>query len=91
METIKSRKRVPATTVDIADELVQDWLDAKKIASDAEKVKQKAQKAMLTALGDAEAGNCSMGLVTYLEQNRKGFTVEPSTSRVTRFKKAKDK
>ena len=86
LETIKSIKRVPEKIVPLEDDLVRSWLEAKKTAGEAEKIKDKSQRALLSALGDAEAGDCSFGRLTYFQQNRKESFIPASTFRVARFK-----
>ncbi len=49
------------------------------------------QKAVISELDDCEVGVCSEGIVTYREQDRKGYEVKPSSSRVLRLKKKKKK
>lgn len=89
METIKRMKRVPNKTVHVEDYLVQEWLEAKDRSSVADKLKEEKQKALLAALGDAEAGICSLGDVAYPLRQRKGYTVEASEYRQLTFKKIK--
>ena len=43
----------------------------------------------LAMLGDAEAGECSMGSVTYYQQERKETIIPASQFRVVRFSKTK--
>lgn len=89
METIKRIIRTPQKTVRLADELVITWLEAKEIASQADKAKDEAQRAVLAALGDADGGECSLGMLTYYQQERKESIIPASTFRVARFKKLK--
>jgi putative phage-type endonuclease len=56
------------------------------------KIKDKAEAAkteLLASLGDAEAGECEHGSLTYFTQTRKEYTVKESTFRVARFKENK--
>lgn len=68
--SIKRIRREPETTVLLADALVNDWLAAKENLKAAETVKSEAERAMLTALGTAEGGVTSNGLLTYFSQSR---------------------
>jgi putative phage-type endonuclease len=101
---IKRIIREPNSVVDVPDELVQKWLDAQQAKRDAEKMCDAAQAEVLTALGQAECGNCSFGQVTYFEQSRSGIDAKAlkdqlpeiaaqfaniTKYRVARFKKAK--
>ena len=102
-ESIKRVKREPQTVVTLADELVKAWLEAKDRVKAASLEKDEIEIKMLTALGDAEGGQTSSGMLTYLEQGRdtvdqkalkaaypdiyERFT-RRSAFRVARFKKA---
>lgn len=86
LEVLKRVRRVPQKTVAISDELVLAWRGAADAASAADKAKKKAEADLLAAIGDAEAATCGVGLVTYMEQKRKGYTVEPTSYRVLRLK-----
>jgi putative phage-type endonuclease len=87
LETLRRVRRVPNKVVPIADELVERYEAACKAATDAGKIKEKAQSYLLAALGDAEAGIGSK-LVTYQEYARAGYTVEPGKYRKMYVKKA---
>lgn len=86
---IKRLRREPNKIVTLDHSLIEKWEDWKGAESIARKEKDVALAAILTALGDAEAGETPEGRFTYLEQTRKSYTVEESTYRVARFKKAK--
>jgi putative phage-type endonuclease len=89
LETIKRIKRVPNKSVQLNDDLVTLWLEAKKLASEAEKEKIEIQKKLFAELGDAEAGECSFGRLTYYEQSVKEKIIPASSYRVARFKERK--
>ncbi len=99
---IKRIRREPDLVTIVPDGLVQKWLDAQQAKKDAEKLCDAAQAELLAALGQAEAGDCSFGRVTYLEQSRSSIDVKAikeqmpdiaakyttsTTYRVLRFKK----
>jgi hypothetical protein len=88
-DTIKRMLRVPDKIVPVDGALVAAWLDAKRQAAEANAVEETARDAMLASIGDAEAGECEMGRVEYMQQARAGYTVQPSMYRVLRFKKPK--
>jgi putative phage-type endonuclease len=90
IDTIKSISRIPSKTVSLENFIVEDWLKAKEAKSIAEKAEEEAKRVLLAALGDAEAGECSMGTLTYFEQKRKSYVVQASTYRVARFKERKE-
>lgn len=86
---IKQIRRVEGEPVELAEEMVQAWLDAKELATAAEKAKKFHQAEILAALDGREMGLSSLGDITNFEQNKKGFTVEPTSFRVMRLKKRK--
>jgi hypothetical protein len=84
--------------------LLNRWHEAKAILNAAKEQEDAAKAALLTALGDAEAGECEAGVVTYLEQERRSVDLlalrekhpdvaseceRVSAFRVLRFKKPK--
>lgn len=89
IETLKKLKRTPNKVASLADELVAEWLTAKDELKAADAKKSELEKRVLLSLGDAEAGSCSMGELTYFLRERKGYTVEPGSYRAIQFKKAK--
>jgi putative phage-type endonuclease len=89
LSVIKRIRREPSKTVEIEQSLVEVWQTCAAAESAAKKEKEAALAAVLAALGDAEAGECPIGVFTYLEQKRAGYTVEPTSFRVPRFKKNK--
>lgn len=90
MELIKRVRREPASIADVPDDLIADWLQANRARLDAEKLEETAQKRLLGALGNAEAGESPSGrFVTYFEQSRAGYTVKPTSFRVLRAPKGK--
>jgi predicted phage-related endonuclease len=89
LEMAKRIRHIEGDPVALDDELVQQWLDAKQAATDAEKVKKFHQAQILAALDGAEMGKCFLGDVTNFEQNRRGYEVKPSSFRVLRLKKVK--
>jgi putative phage-type endonuclease len=89
-KTVARMRRTPASTVAIDSHLVKVWNLAKAVEKQAKEQTESAKIALLAALGDAEAGECEEGLVTFFEQTRKEAIVKESTFRVLRFKKAKE-
>ena len=86
LETLKRMNRVPAKSVPVSDELVDALIVAKAAAKQAEEEAEQAQAAVLAAMGDAEGGSYSRGLVTYMETRRKAYTVQESSYRTLRIK-----
>lgn len=82
--------REPETIVTVPDELVEDWLNAKAAESAAKKAKETDWQKLAAAMGTAEAARCSTGLVTYKQQSNSGYTVQPFTCRIARYKEKKE-
>ena len=89
LEILKRIRREPGKWVDVPDELVAAWSEAREAEKAADKGREEAQAALLAALGDAEGGRCSAGDLTYLEQERTGYTVAASRYRTLRLKARK--
>lgn len=89
IETLKRLIREPGKTVSIPDDLVLMWTTARNMRLNAEKLEKEAERNLLAALGDAEAGESGVGCVTYLETIRKGYTVGESRYRTLRIKNTK--
>lgn len=81
LDVAKRVRRVPSKEVPISDDLVVTWQDAREARLLAEKSEAAAQAELLAALGDADAGRCLRGLLTYFEYSRKGYEVKPSKYR----------
>lgn len=90
LELIKRIRRVPESVVDVPSEIIAAWLESKDALNIAKKIKEEAERMLLTTLGTAEGGNSSLGTLTYLSQTRKGYTVKESNYRALRFKKKKE-
>lgn len=104
LDVMKRIRREPATCVELSADLVSAWLAAKVVYIEATNAKDTTQAAMLAAMGDAEAGTCDLGQVTYLAQSKESIDSKRLTAempkiaakyvttniyRVARFKKAK--
>ena len=87
LETVKRIKRVSGKSVKVEDDLVTEWLEARKKATEAENAKREIQKKLFSIIGDAEIGECSFGKVTYFEQQVKEKIIPAQSYRVARFKK----
>ena len=86
---IKQIRHIEGDPVPLAEEMVQQWLDAKERATAANKEKEFFQAEILAALDGHDMGTCELGDITNLEQSRKGYVVEPTSFRVMRLKKRK--
>ena len=88
-DILKRVRRTPKTTVQIDAALVTDWQTKAAAAKKAEDAADEAKRRVIGAIGEAEAGECADGIVTYLEQTRKQHIVAASTFRVAKFKPQK--
>jgi predicted phage-related endonuclease len=84
LDMLKRARREPNKITDVSDSLVQQWVEANEQKKAAEKNEGRAKAELIAALGDAEGGQYSFGIVTYYSQHRAGYTVEPSDYRVLR-------
>lgn len=92
LETLKRIKRQPSKILPQSDEISELWeqLTAAKAGSKfAKETEETIQRKLLAKLGDAEAAECSGGLITYYEQSRKECVMAASKFRVLRFAKGK--
>ena len=86
---IKRIRREPKSIIDIPKELVE-VLQLKKAALKIAKSEEKdADTVLKAALGAAEAGRFTGGMVTFLQQARKGYVVKESKYRVLRIRRDK--
>ena len=85
----KRIRSVEGGPVQLADEIVQAWLDAKEAATAADKAKKFHQAEILAALDGVEMGTCSLGDITNRKQTCKSYVVEQASFRVLRYKKKK--
>lgn len=77
VETLKALKRVPGLITKLDDADVTAFMQAK---DEEKEIKEKVElryRKIVTALGDAEGGESSYGIVTYREQSNPGYTVQP--------------
>lgn len=90
LEVAKLVRREPEKIVEIPEDLVARWLEARETLKGARANKEEADALLLAALGDAEASEPGpAGQVTFFETKRKGYTVEPTTFRQLRYRKPK--
>ncbi len=91
LEVVKLLKREPNKVVPIDPGLLVSYQLAKAVQKAAKQGFEERAAALLAALGDAECGDAGdEGMVTYLERQRKGYTVEPTTYRQLTLKKRKE-
>jgi predicted phage-related endonuclease len=103
-DVVKYFRRTVGKSVRIPDDVFQNRSKAKELAKEAEKVADTAEAALKVALGDAEIGEFTGGVVKYAEENA-GLRVNtellkkdypnaykavaiPSTRRILRVKKS---
>lgn len=91
LDTLKRVIRAEKKIVRLDDALVSPWRHARDQRLAWSKEEERRLVAVVTALGDAEIGQCSDGQFTYLEQHRDAYSVEPTSFRVPRWKQNKEK
>lgn len=70
LELLQSLRRQPNKLIELDAALVRSWSEARDQRLAAEKREEEVKRELLAALGDAEAADCPMGRLTYLEQSR---------------------
>jgi len=91
LETLKRMRREPGKVVEVADEIVVDWLLARRDRLAAEKHEEDCKAALIRALEDGDAGECSHGIIQYMQQTKRECVVKESTFRVLRPKISKER
>jgi len=86
LETMTSLRRQPETSVDLPEDLVRNWLVTREVKSQAAKDEKAAKAALMSAMSDAEGGECELGTLTYFKQKRAGYTTQDAEFRVLRWK-----
>jgi hypothetical protein len=86
LRAMRRRVEIPARPLD--EVLVGEWLHAKAVKAQADKLEETTRRFVLADLGDGEVGDCEYGRVTYFESERAGYTVAPTRVRSLRFKAA---
>ncbi len=92
LDVVKRLRRVPKMVYlsDEAAELLEKKELAKVTCKAGNELIESIDTQLLLMLGDAEAGVLPDGRhLTYMEQSRKGYTVQPSTYRTLRVKRVK--
>lgn len=88
MATLRALKRQPISKP-LPAAIIEEWRAAEAAYKAAEAARDDAKARVISAMGDAEAGESPLGYVTFREQQRKAHSVEASTCRVLRFKAMK--
>ncbi len=81
LDVLKRIRRFPRKVVQLPADLVEAFKREKAAMMGQTTRFEQAKKALVAALGDAEAGTSPLGDYTYYEQSRRGYTVEPCTYR----------
>lgn len=89
-ENLNRLERNPSTK-EISDEVFEEITEKREKVRVAKEELEKAQLAAITSLEDCEEGFCSLGTITYREQNRKAYQVSAKSMRVLRTKAVKKK
>lgn len=73
LAVVKRVRREPEKVVPVDSALIARWREQCDVRKAAEKAEKATLTEILTAIGDAEAGDCDLGTFTYLEQSRSTF------------------
>jgi predicted phage-related endonuclease len=68
LRALRRRAEIPVRALD--EVLVGEWLHAKQVKAQAEKLEETCRRFVLTDLGDGEVGECVHGRVTYYAHER---------------------
>lgn len=91
LPTLRALPRRPELAAVPVDPLrVGQWLQARAELDAAEKREEFCRRQVLAELGDAEAGACALGTLTYRAVARKGYEVKATTVRQLRFRATKE-
>jgi hypothetical protein len=86
MHTLRAwRRRPELPTAALDPVLMLEWLHARTVAKQAAENEDTFKRMLLAELGDAEAGSCEHGRITYLPITKKEHTVRESTYRMLRY------
>lgn len=86
IESLSRRIRKAGKSVEIKDDFLVEYQSASEEAKDAEKRKEAAKAAIISAMGDAELGIGSVGEFSYKLQSRAAYTVAATSFRMPRLK-----
>lgn len=86
LDVVKKIRRIEGAEIDLDGTLVLDWREADQRKKEAEKEADRLKALVLASLGEAEIGRIDGGLVTYFQQARSGYVVQPTEFRVARYK-----
>lgn len=89
LATLKRVIRTPETVAELDPDIVKQWQMFNDAKLGAERAANAYKAIVIAALGQADGGKCSLGTLTYFEQNRKAYSVEAGKYRVLKFKKGK--
>ena len=93
LDVVKRLRKVADKTIAFGNEeleLIRQREELKQVAKVTKDRIEATEAKLLMALGDAEAANVPDGSeLTYFEQSRKGYMVQPCSYRVLRIKRAK--
>jgi len=81
LDALTRVKRVPGKVVAIDGDLLVAYRAANEIAKGAKKMADQAKAELLASIGDGDGGRSDAGCFTYLEYQRKGYAVKPSSYR----------
>lgn len=92
LDTLRAWVRDEALpAVPIEDAVVAAWLRRKDELAQAKTDEEASRRLLLACLGDATAGTCAAGRITYRMIERAGYTVQPTRYRSLRWHPEKPK
>lgn len=86
IEVLRRVRREPNKIIPVADEILDNFITARAAVKQAQEAREAAEAELLTALGDAEQGEGTATIATYLQTKRKAYAVAESTYRCLRTK-----
>lgn len=87
LEVLRRVRREPNKTVPVDDAVLDNYVTARAAKKQAEEIYERAQADLIAALGDAERGEGTAVVVTYMTTKRRGYTVAETECRHLRTKK----
>lgn len=73
METLKRLKREPNKSVGVDAAMVEEWHELGERVGKMEKRRKELAREIIASMGDAEAGECDLGTLTYMEVSRRAY------------------
>ena len=88
--TLKRIKVQDGARVQVPNEVIDEWVRAKELRLNFEKLETKAFRAVRGIMGDAEYGECDLGTLRMQKISRKEYTVKAGSYRKADWREAKE-